>query len=81
MQAKDLHEGMIALNSDGVMVLITEIAYRQVCFMNLDTHEMGAYEVVNFEVPLEPFTSDGANAIVNYNETIIKVWKKYLGLK
>lgn len=81
MKARDLYEGMIALDSNHTMVLITEIAYRKVCFMNLDTHQFGAYDVVDFEVPLEPFTSDGANAVVNYNNRIIMVWKKYLGLK
>ena len=78
MNVCELHEGMIVLN-EGTMVLITEISNGCVSFLNLDTHELGAYEVVNFEVPLQPFVCDGANVIVNYNDTITKVWKKYLG--
>ena len=78
MKIGELHEGMIVLN-EGTMVLITEIANGCVSFLNLDTHELGAYEVINLEVPLQPFVCDGANAIVNYNDTITKVWKKYLG--
>ena len=78
MKIGELHEGMIVLN-ESTMVLITEIANGCVSFLNLDTHELGAYEVINLEVPLQPFVCDGANAIVNYNDTITKVWKKYLG--
>lgn len=78
MKVRELYEGMIVLDK-GTMFLITEIANGYVSFLNLDTHEFGAYEVVNFEVPFESFVCDGANAIVNYNDTITKVWKKYLG--
>lgn len=78
MKVRELYEGMIVLDN-GTMFLITEIANWHVSFLNLDTHEFGAYEIVNFEVPFEPFVCDDANAIVNYNDTITKVWKKYLG--
>ena len=78
MNVRELYEGMIVLN-EGTMVLITEIANGRVSFLNLDTHEFGAYEVINFEVPFQPFVCDGSNAIANYNDKITKVWKKYLG--
>lgn len=74
MNVRELCEGMIVLN-EGTMILIAEITNEYVSFLNLDTGEFGAYEVINFEVPFQSFVCDGANAIVNYNDTIIKVWK------
>lgn len=77
MLTQNLYEGMIVLDK-GTMCLITSIEHGIVSFLNLDTHQLGAYEVKNYEVPFEPFTCNGANAIVNYNKLISALWAKYL---